>query len=88
MVGRRFNDVFENDRLPPYLSKLLQKHESLTEQLEDVPQLPPVRKGSEVHSSPMEICNMLALALLALMHLRSYLNILMNVILKNNSPYL
>ena len=51
-------------------------------------QLPPVRKGSEVHSSPMEICNMLALALLALMHLRSYLNILMNVILKNNSPYL
>lgn len=46
MVGRKFTDIFEEDRLPPVLSKLLQKHDNLTRQLESIPMLPKTREGT------------------------------------------
>lgn len=46
MTGRTFADIFEEDRLPPILVKLEQKHRSLSGRLEALPVLPNAREGT------------------------------------------
>lgn len=46
MAGKKFTDIFAADRLPPVLSGLVYKQNRLEKQLEDFPELPPIRDST------------------------------------------